>query len=199
MQLVAVAALLLVSATSPQSALSIDAATANAMAAQAAAEAQGDAAKAVEIFTALAKAEIGEFYPFPPEIFSNNDISIVAVPPLALVASELKETLRKFEPLSELTMLPGVGILVKPLTINAPKIIKVVVHRDGRLMQPIATTLSETVLQNAFGAHFDSSSGLVVFPMEAFRPGAAVTVTAVPSVGENIVVRMPAHLLKHLH
>ncbi len=190
---------LVVIALSIQSSMpSLDAATVNALAASAAQAAGGDAKKATDIFTADVKARIGEFYPFAPALYSNDDLSILAVPPMALATTQLRERLRKFEPVGTIDLLPGVAITVSPLTVRAPKIVKIVVHRDGTMIQPMVSTLSPTVLQNAMGAKFDSSSGVLIYPIEAFRPGGLVTVTAVPETGDNIVIQVPGHVLKHL-
>jgi hypothetical protein len=91
------------------------------------------------------------------------------------------------DPLDKVPWFSGAIVSVIPRTMDSPDIIKIVVTRDGVQITPLVNELKPAVHQNRLGATVTLHSGGVVFPMEAFRPGAAVVLIAIPESGSNIV------------
>ncbi len=70
---------------------------------------------------------------------------------------------------------------------DAPDIIKVVLKRNGEIIQPNWSTLEPHVFTNKMGASTTLHAGDVEFPCSAFSPDGTVTITAIPESGINIV------------
>jgi hypothetical protein len=147
----------------------------------------------VETFDKLAMLELGPVAPdFESAITfveSSDEIDIVISGPLGRLYADISARVRKFEPL-----VPTAGwaaeahISVLPDQINSPDIEKIIVQRNGKIVQPLRTTLVPRQMVTAIGAKTLIHSGVLVYPLSAFEPGAGVTVTiiAVPASGSNI-------------
>lgn len=117
----------------------------------------------------------------------SEELSVIAFWPYDTFRTSLLEAIRKKEPISTGIVPLGVRIVVSPSRIDAPDIEKIVVERDGKTISPIATTLRSTELATRLGAKRMIHAGEVTYACSAFAPGAFVTVTAIPTAGENLV------------
>jgi hypothetical protein len=53
------------------------------------------------------------------------------------------------------------------------------VRREGRIIQPLQAIITPVVLQNAFGARWESADGHFIFDVGTFAPDATVTIVLV--------------------
>jgi len=117
----------------------------------------------------------------------SDELSVIALFPYDTFRTSLLEALRKKEPIESGIVPLGVRIVVSPSRIDAPDIEKVVVERDGRVIAPLSSSLIPKELATRLGAKRMIHSGEVLFSCSAFAPGASVTVTAIPTFGDNLV------------
>jgi hypothetical protein len=100
--------------------------------------------------------------------------------PANRVCDAASELMRKMEPLDALEWSDEIRVNVSALTFNAPDVFKVVVTRDGVVMDQLPTsTLSFQPVTNAMGAETLVPGGWASYPLGAFAPGAQVVVTAI--------------------
>jgi hypothetical protein len=97
--------------------------------------------------------------------------------------------IRKLDSLDNVPWVDGVAVQVVILQITAPDIVKIVVTRDGRNIEPLQNNLIASEQTSRTGAKTILHQGPVFFPTSAFDPGATVVVTAVPESGRNLVRR----------
>jgi hypothetical protein len=129
---------------------------------------------------------------------SAGGLMVVAFFPYDTFRTSVLEAIRKKEPIGEGIVPLGVRVVVSPLNINAPDIIKITVERDGSSIAPTASSLKPTELTTALGAKKTVNAGEVTFPCSAFAPGASVTVTAIPAIGSNLVKVLSSETLNTL-
>lgn len=144
----------------------------------------GDNAKAVR------SIQSAVYYPLDPTsqvVYYSDAILIALSPPNWAYVDRISETLRKRDPVDAIAVPGTFGVIVSPSRINAPDIIKIVVERDGKTVEPLANELVPTPLSTAIGAQVVLHAGRVSYPCAAFLPGARVTITAIPNMGVNVV------------
>ena len=132
-------------------------------------------------------------------IVTNSDaIHIAVMFPYAAYRVLLREALRKRESLDTVPVPSGIAVVVSPMQISAPDIIKVIVERDGRTMTPLENRLQPTPMTTPLGAKAIVHAGIVIYPCSAFAAGAGdVTVTAIPESGSNFVQAFASDTLAH--
>jgi hypothetical protein len=97
------------------------------------------------------------------------------------------EAVRKMEPTDKIPWPCGATINVSPSRIDGPDIERIVVKRDGVVIEPIRNDLVPTPLTTKLGVTRILHSGSVCYRPSTFEPGAEVIVTAIPVTGTNIV------------
>jgi len=114
-------------------------------------------------------------------------LSIEVIFPYSLYRSQLKEAIRKREPLADVAIPAGViSVTVTPSRIDAPDIIKIVVERDGKEVPPVLNGLKPTEVTTRMGAKDVLHAGVVAFPCAAFAPRGSSRIIAIPEAGTNI-------------
>jgi len=147
----------------------------------------------VDAFSAAFLTELRKSAPDfhgPVMLSSSAALKIAIVGPLGIFFTQARERVRKFEPLTAaLAWSDGVHVMVSPEQIDAPDIEKIVVQRNGTIVQPVRTALEPREMVTRMGAKQMIHSGEVVYAFAAFEPGPGVIVTviAVPATGSNIV------------
>jgi hypothetical protein len=114
-------------------------------------------------------------------------LAIRVIGPVLRLRENASEAIRKLDPLDQVTWTDGVAVVVIVQQITAPDIVKIVVTRDGRNVDPWFNGLAPAEQTTRLGAKTILHEGTVLFPADAFNPGAPVTVTAIPASGRNIV------------
>lgn len=136
------------------------------------------------------------------QLVHRSDALIIAVlGPVVKFEMAAKQRVRKFEPLTGLPWDPTVSVVVEPGQIDAPDIDKIIVQRNGTIVQPLRSDLTPKVLETRLGAKRAIHSGAVMFSLDTFAPGVDVelTITAIPASGSNIVKRFTGHDLRRIH
>ena len=80
----------------------------------------------------------------------------------------------------------GVNVYVGPRQIDSADIIRIVVRRDGTIVEPLSSQLAVEILTTRAGTSRALHSGSVTYAVSVFAPGATVSVTAIPETGTNI-------------
>jgi hypothetical protein len=135
----------------------------------------------------LAKGTATGLWHLATEVHASNDLSIGLLPPYTAYRRELVEKMRKMEPLDDAIWVDAIQVFVSPRTLDAPDIVKIVVQRDGKVIEPTGRMLTPGVMTTRMGAKREIHSGVVLYPCSAFAPGATVKVTAIPETGDNII------------
>jgi hypothetical protein len=104
-----------------------------------------------------------------------------------LSASDL---IRARKPIAGAAWTEGVTILIVPGTAKAPNIERVVVTRDGKTVAPVSSSLQSTELGHGSDVQATLNGGRIVFPLDAFDPGADVRITLIPADGNSFVTRL---------
>ena len=149
--------------------------------------ARGDKDEFILALDARVRARWGDFESFPLSIVKREDLRIVLSSPYMTYRRTLAEYLRIGRPVADVPWLRAVVIAIEPSRIDAPDITRIVVHRAGQGIGPVENLLRPMKFSNGSGGEATIHAGEVRFPLEAFAPGAQVTVTAVPAVGEPFV------------
>lgn len=118
---------------------------------------------------------------------TNDDLYVLVAGPVTQFGQDVSVRVRKMDPISGALFPKGVVVDVDPQSIQSPNIEKVVLKRDGAIVEPIESTLAPRELVTRMGVKRMLGQGQVTFPISAFAPGAEVTLTLVPEVGQNIV------------
>jgi hypothetical protein len=140
------------------------------------------------LFMLAAKKHAPEYTGDPLQVHATEDIAAIAAGPAVAFSITASERVRKMEPLTGLEWPAGVTVTVSPLTINAPSFEKVVLTRDGEVIEPVQSSLKLAQHKTRMGASFSVHDGAVVFPVQGFLPTArVVTLTLIPTVGRNVV------------
>lgn len=131
-------------------------------------------------------AKWGPIQESPFRLHTSDDIMIVVSTPYSSFLAELSERVRLMESTDRIPFDPNFSIVVEPLKIDAPDIVKVVVERDGVIVQPLSVDLPTKTFNSRNGARVILHAGSVTYPPPAFAPGTTVRITAIPSEGSNI-------------
>jgi hypothetical protein len=174
------------------------AARVRALTREAAAEARGDKNEMVLALDRRFRARWGDFESFPVSIVRREDLTITLSTPYMTYRWALAEHLRMGGPLGGIPWIESGVVTVGPDRIGAPDITRVVVDRDGKAVPPLESLLKAMSFTNGSGETAVIHAGEVRFPMSAFAPGAAVTLTAVPHAGASFVFTLDASLLQTL-
>jgi len=113
-----------------------------------------------------------------------DEITIGVVFPFVKFREDLIDAVRRREPTDKVTARDYISVVVIPKTINSPDIERVIVDRDDLEIGPFETKLASITLQTALGATVVRRAGELIFPCEAFLPGARkLRVTAIGTAG----------------
>jgi hypothetical protein len=143
----------------------------------------------------LVKARWGAFDLYPIVLNAPPDLSAEVFPIYLRYRTLFAERLRKMEPTNAIPFIPAVSVHITPKQFTSPDVIKVVVFRNGKEVQPISSTLTPRTFQNALGGVVSLHAGVVAFPQDAFAPGGLVVVTLIPEVGDNMVTPLKVEWL----
>ena len=102
------------------------------------------------------------------------------------------------DPIDRVPFLSAVAVMIEPKELGAPDIIKVVVQRDGQIVEPLASTLLPREFKSRMGAVQVIHSGMVTYSLSAFAPSGTVIVTAIPESGQNLRIALDSALLARL-
>jgi hypothetical protein len=117
--------------------------------------------------------------------------AVVLEGPAQRLGRAAAENVRRMEPIAPVPWLNGVAVVVEPWMAGGDDIGKVVVMREGKVVEPLSSTLAPAPFVNAMGATFRLHVGEVVFPAEAFALGSPfVDVILIPATGDNIRRRL---------
>jgi hypothetical protein len=174
------------------------AARVRALTREAEAEARGDKNEIALALDRRFRARWGDFESFPISIVRQEDLSITLSTPYMTYRRALADHLRMGDSLAGIKWIDGGVVTVSPGRIGAPDITRVVVERDGNPVPPLESLLKAMSFTNGSGETAVIHAGDVRFPMSAFAPGAAVTLTAVPYAGASFVFALDATLLQTL-
>jgi hypothetical protein len=131
-------------------------------------------------------------------IGGTNPLFMMATFPYASYRLRLVEAMRKRDPIDRVQVPDAVRIQVEPSRIDGPDIIKIIVERDGKTIEPLSNTLAPKELVTRLGAKVVLHSGVVTYPCSAFAEGATVTITAIPESGSNLTRTIPSKMLATL-
>jgi hypothetical protein len=122
-------------------------------------------------------------------LVSTEQLSAIALGPVARMHLEAREAVRKFEVFSPAPWANAMDIEISPLQIDSPDIEKIILQRNGVAVAQLQSTLAPRELTTRMGAKATLHAGRVRYPVTAFDPGAGVTVTIIfiPASGTNIV------------
>src|ERR1044072_3563494 len=143
----------------------------------------GDLGKTMNAFDKAVKAKWGSLDEYPIPLLVTEAIKAAIITPYGSFRSDLREHLRKLEPTDGVKYPDDVVIAIVPEQIVAPDIEKVVVQRDGAIVEPTENQLEPHEVKNRLGATTPLHAGQVGYPRSAFAPGANVVVTLVPAAG----------------
>ena len=118
-------------------------------------------------------------------VVTRDDLFAYLVFPYPLFRLRLQEALRKREPVEAVQVDGVVSLIVAPQQMDAPDIVKVIVERDGKIVQPVRNLLVPKTFENRLRAKTVLHAGAVVYNCSTFAPGAKVTVTLIPASGTN--------------
>jgi len=121
------------------------------------------------------------------EIVNMEGLVVALRPPYLVFREGISEALRKREPVDRVPLPLGVTISIVPTRIDALDIIKVILERDGKQIEPLASSLRPSEFATQLGAKTTLHSGTIIYPCTAFLPDAKVVVTAIPEIGSNTV------------
>jgi hypothetical protein len=168
------------------------------IAAKAVQEASGDPDR----FDAIASREILKLVPG----FSRARVIAASVPgltitvagPANLFLDDTREFIRKMEPIGHITWHPYILVAITPTTMEAPNIERIVIMRDGAIVTPLETFLSPARVAIPTGMRIQVNRGAVTYSPPAFNPDKPVKLTAIPTVGHNIVVTFSQAQLRQI-
>jgi hypothetical protein len=152
--------------------------------------ARGDKDELILGLDARARARWGDFESFPISIVKREDLRVVLSSPYMTYRRTLAEYLRMARPVADVPWIGAIVIVIEPSRIDAPDITRVAVERAGRAIGPIENLLRPMKFSNGSGGEATIHAGEVRFPLEAFAPGAPVTITATPAVGDPFLAML---------
>lgn len=167
-----------------QSSAPMSEAAVRTVAREALSRAKGDNTELVLAFDRRVRERWGDFESFPISIVKREDLHIILSAPFMRYRLALVEHLRMREPLDKVPWSGDIVIAVSPERLTAPDVTAVVVHRGGTTVVPLANQLRPMTFTSGSGDSATLHAGDLRFAASAFAPGAAVTVTARPAVGE---------------
>jgi hypothetical protein len=98
-----------------------------------------------------------------------------------------RDAIRRREAPDAIAVPPGFFVSVSPSQVDSPDIMKIVVERDGKEVEPVVNLLQVETFRTSGGGEKRLHAGELVYNCSAFAPGATITVTAIPETGSNIV------------
>jgi hypothetical protein len=103
-------------------------------------------------------------------VVETNDLSVEIITPIRQFAEVVLERIRRLEPLTGLDAWtsPGVALEIQPKTVDGPDIVKVLVEKDGSLVQPTLSKLESHTYQTKLGRDVQKIGGVIYFPLSAF-------------------------------
>jgi hypothetical protein len=157
-----------------------------ALAEKAIAQAGGDATAFQREFRALVRAEAPD-YNGPATIFGSGTLRITLAGPIASFERAVMDALPKGQPPARVPWSADATIFVEPQQAESPDIERVVVQRSDAsrplgseiVIAPLSSTLAARPLQFVSGATRTLHAGQLVFPLNAFDPGAGVMVRVI--------------------
>ena len=152
--------------------------------------ARGDKDEMVLRLDARVRARWGDFESFPISIVRREDIRIILSAPYMTYRRTLAEYLRINRPIADVPWIDAVAIVIDPMRIDAPDIVRVIVERGGQDIRPTEDLLRPMTFANGNGGQAVLHAGEVRFPVTAFAAGAPVTVTAIPAAGSPFVATL---------
>jgi hypothetical protein len=154
--------------------------------------AKGDRAAFESAFESLARGVVPEYPGDGPnglvELYRTDAISILAVGQLTSFEAGAAEAIGKRQPAGSALWPAGVTVSVTPIQIDCPNIRRIVLRRNGTIVEPLSDFLSPIPMSIAGGATRTVGRGPVRYPREAFDPQGdpVITITAIPETGDNI-------------
>lgn len=149
-------------------------------------------------FRALVRAVVPDYSPDPIYIYVSEELYIGVAGQLGRFQLSASEKVRKVEDLVRAEWVDGVAIVVVPRQIGSLDIEKIVVKRGEDLVEPSQNFLIPSEMETRMGAKRTIHAGHLLFSVDAFRPGAVVTITAIPASGSNIVKSLRDNDLKKI-
>jgi len=123
----------------------------------------------------------------PIPVAATAAIDVYVASPYVFYRTGVSEAIRKMDVATDVPYPQGVVIVVNPRQIDAPDIEKVVVERNGQVVEPTQSRLERTVMTSRAGVEVVVHSGFVEYALSTFAAGSAVRVTAIPRSGSNFV------------
>jgi hypothetical protein len=152
--------------------------------------ARGDKNEVVLGLDTRVRAKFGDFESFPVTIVRREDLSIILSTPFMTYRRALAEYLRMEDSLDRIPWIPAAVIAISPSRLQAPDVVRVVVERNGKAVQPTENLLKPMAFTNGSGDSATIHAGEVRFPMSAFAPGGTVKITAVPASGDSFTYEL---------
>jgi hypothetical protein len=153
-------------------------------------EGKGDSSAIVLALDNRVRARWGDFESFPVSLVRRQDLTVFLTTPYMSYRRALIEHLRMREALTAIPWIGTAVVSVNPERIEAPDITRVTVTRDGRDVPPARTLLRPMQFSNGSGESATLHAGEVHFPLTAFAPGTAVSVTVHPATGEPFIANL---------
>jgi len=151
----------------------------------------------------LLNAKVHERWPGiidePIVMAQTSAIRISLASPYLLYKTQVAEAIRKMESPTDIAYPTVVRVSVSPTTRWAPDIDRIVLERNGVIVEPLGSMLKPTELVSPLGAKTRVRAGSVFYQPSAFAPGATVRITAVTTVGSNFVANLDEFTLSHIH
>lgn len=185
-RLIAALALVVTAATLAAAPQQVTEDQARAFAATAATQAKGNERTFERAFRDLVRGVIPGYDAETVTIHYQEGLSIWLAGPLSSFHRAATATIRKMEKLESIEWDKGADIVVYPSRIDAPNIEKIVVTRDGQVIDPISNTLTAVEMESRMGAKVKIGAGIVSYSLETFATGAEVVVTVIPASGRNL-------------
>jgi hypothetical protein len=123
-------------------------------------------------------------------LYHSDELSLLAIGPVSEFQRGVSEAMRRLMPTDKTPWPCGVNVYVLPTQIGSPDIERIVVRRDGGIIEPTADLLIAQAMTTRAGMTRTVHRGTVCFPPSAFAPGSTVDVIAIPVTGQNIVIRL---------
>lgn len=152
-------------------------------------ESHGDPTALVLALDRRVRETWGDVETFPISIVRREDLLVTLSTPYLSYRRGVIDVLRTKRPIASVPWVDAVVISVTPLRLGAPDIDTIILARDGREVPSTSGTLRVMSFSNGAGDQGELHAGDVLFPPSALAPGAAVTLTIRPRLGDPFVYR----------